>query len=90
MVSVLEMVWWRVEGCVVGDVQAVKEDYYFQMFYDDLPIWGFVGKFEKVERPPPAATENRYYLFTHGGPLPCALIHVNVISDITISTSDRV
>ena len=24
--------------------KAVKEDYYFQMYYDDLPIWGFIGK----------------------------------------------
>ena len=44
--------------------QAVREDYYFQMFYDDLPIWGFVGKMEKI--PKPHGTEHRYYLFTHG------------------------
>jgi hypothetical protein len=31
---------------------AVEEDYYFQMYVDDLPIWGFIGK---VERLPPAA-----------------------------------
>jgi len=24
--------------------EAILEDYYFQMFYDDLPIWGFLGK----------------------------------------------
>ncbi|KAE8654998.1 P-loop containing nucleoside triphosphate hydrolases superfamily protein isoform 1 [Hibiscus syriacus] len=23
---------------------AVSEDYYFQMYYDDLPVWGFFGK----------------------------------------------
>ena len=45
-------------------MQAVKEDYYFQMFYDDLPIWGFVGKMEKIDKPHGA--EFRYYLFTHG------------------------
>ncbi|CAI7922826.1 unnamed protein product, partial [Closterium sp. NIES-53] len=32
----------------VKDVQkfreAVLNDYYFQMYYDDLPIWGFIGK----------------------------------------------
>ena len=44
--------------------QAVREDYYFQMFYDDLPIWGFVGKMEKISKP--HGTEYRYYLFTHG------------------------
>ena len=44
-------------------MQAVKEDYYFQMFYDDLPIWGFIGKLEKLLKP--TGTEQRYYLFTH-------------------------
>jgi hypothetical protein len=28
--------------------QAVKGDWYFQFFYDDLPMWGFVGKVEKI------------------------------------------
>ncbi|KAE8708045.1 Transmembrane 9 superfamily member 3 [Hibiscus syriacus] len=23
---------------------AISKDYYFQMYYDDLPIWGFLGK----------------------------------------------
>lgn len=34
------------------------------MFYDDLPIWGFIGKTEKIMRPgeKPAL---RFYLFTH-------------------------
>ena len=26
---------------------AVRKDYYFQMYYDDLPIWGFIGKIDK-------------------------------------------
>eukprot|EP00899_Mesostigma_viride_P015679 jgi/Mesvir1/24111/Mv10831-RA.2 len=43
--------------------KAVKDDYYFQMYYDDLPIWGFIGKVEKILRG--GATELRYYLFTH-------------------------
>jgi hypothetical protein len=41
----------------------VKDDYYFQMFYDDLPIWGFIGKVEKIIGS--TSTELRYYLFTH-------------------------
>jgi transmembrane 9 superfamily protein 1 len=28
-------------------VQAVEEDWYFQMYYDDLPVWGFIGKVQK-------------------------------------------
>ena len=34
------------------------------MFYDDLPIWGFIGKVEKIQKP--AGMEKRYHLFTHG------------------------
>ena len=44
--------------------KSVKDDYYFQMYYDDLPIWGFIGKIEKILKP--GQPELRYYLFTHG------------------------
>lgn len=37
------------------------------MFYDDLPIWGFIGKLETVQKP--TGTEKRYFLFTHGAPM---------------------
>ncbi|KAM7272467.1 hypothetical protein ACFE04_027130 [Oxalis oulophora] len=35
---------------------AVANDFYFQMYYDDLPLWAFVGKIDD---------ELKYYLFTH-------------------------
>ncbi len=35
-----------------------------QMFFDDLPIWGFIGKVEKLLRPG-EKPELRFYLFTH-------------------------
>ncbi|KDD72720.1 endomembrane protein 70, partial [Helicosporidium sp. ATCC 50920] len=38
---------------------AIKSDYYYQMFLDDLPLWGFVGKVEGAEG------AQRAYLFTH-------------------------
>ncbi|CAI9272127.1 unnamed protein product [Lactuca saligna] len=41
---------------------AVAKDYYFQMYYDDLPFWGFLGKVEKDKNDP---SEERYYLFKH-------------------------
>ncbi|KAJ0048635.1 hypothetical protein Pint_16838 [Pistacia integerrima] len=41
---------------------AVKKDYYFQMYYDDLPIWGFIGKVDKEGKEP---SEYKYYLFKH-------------------------
>lgn len=41
---------------------AVSKDYYFQMYYDDLPFWGFMGKIEKDRI---AEKYNRYLLFKH-------------------------
>ena len=37
-------------------LQAILKDYYFQFFYDDLPIWGYVGKIEKGAPPPARAS----------------------------------
>jgi len=46
--------------------RAVRDDYYFQMFYDDLPLWGFLGKVEKPVRPGvDRASDDRLFLFTH-------------------------
>lgn len=42
---------------------AVAKDYYFQMYYDDLPVWGYIGKVEKQEKANPS--EYKYYLFNH-------------------------
>ncbi|GAV58450.1 EMP70 domain-containing protein [Cephalotus follicularis] len=42
---------------------AVSKDYYFQMYYDDLPIWGFLGKVNKEGKADPS--EYKYYLFKH-------------------------
>eukprot|EP01018_Ginkgo_biloba_P031816 Gb_08315 [translate_table: standard] len=42
--------------------EAVKKDYYFQMYYDDLPIWGFIGKVDKEIK---ADREPKYLLYTH-------------------------
>lgn len=45
-------------------LQAVVEDWYFQMYYDDLPIWGFIGKVEKII-PKQGDPLYKYSLFTH-------------------------
>lgn len=42
---------------------AVANNYYFQLYYDDLPLWGFFGKVEKFLAP--RREEYKYYLFTH-------------------------
>ncbi|XP_030521759.1 transmembrane 9 superfamily member 2-like [Rhodamnia argentea] len=41
---------------------AIVQDYYFQMYYDDLPIWGFIGKVDKEGRDP---SEYKYLLYKH-------------------------
>ncbi|XP_034688990.1 transmembrane 9 superfamily member 5-like [Vitis riparia] len=43
---------------------AVSNDFYFQMYYDDLPLWGFIGKVEDENW---TVNENgpKYYLFKH-------------------------
>jgi len=43
---------------------AVLKDYFFQMYYDDLPIWGFLGKFDSDEGKVDP-TVSRVYLFRH-------------------------
>ncbi|RRT69472.1 hypothetical protein B296_00037337, partial [Ensete ventricosum] len=49
-----------------GDVakfrDAVTKDYYFQMYYDDLPIWGFIGKVDKEGKD---LSKYKYYLYRH-------------------------
>ncbi|XP_021909876.1 transmembrane 9 superfamily member 2-like [Carica papaya] len=43
--------------------KAVSSDYYFQMYYDDLPIWGFLGK---MDRPGIGdSDQNNYSIFNH-------------------------
>ncbi|CAL9167999.1 unnamed protein product, partial [Musa hybrid cultivar] len=41
---------------------AVSKNYYFQMFYDDLPLWGFLGRIDKNKVD---SSENKYLLFKH-------------------------
>eukprot|EP00798_Chlamydomonas_sp_ICE-L_P025675 gene25675-11342_t len=40
---------------------AVNQDYYFQMYFDDLPVWGFIGKVEKIVK----TGQRKFFLFTH-------------------------
>ncbi|XP_061348061.1 transmembrane 9 superfamily member 2 [Gastrolobium bilobum] len=42
---------------------AVLKDYFFTMYYDDLPIWGFLGKFDSEDKDDP--TGAKVYLFKH-------------------------
>ncbi|XP_009615617.1 transmembrane 9 superfamily member 3-like isoform X1 [Nicotiana tomentosiformis] len=44
--------------------KAVDKDYYFEMYYDDLPIWGLIGRVENKEE-----TEDpkdyKYFMYKH-------------------------
>jgi hypothetical protein len=40
--------WLQQQPPVCCLLQAVEDDWYFQMYYDDLPVWGFIGKMEKI------------------------------------------
>ncbi|KAL2317298.1 hypothetical protein Fmac_031174 [Flemingia macrophylla] len=42
---------------------AVLKDYFYQMYYDDLPIWGFLGKFDSEDKDDQAGAT--VYLFKH-------------------------
>ncbi|KAJ4846753.1 hypothetical protein Tsubulata_010238 [Turnera subulata] len=45
--------------------EAVMDDFYFQMYYDDLPLWGFIGKVEDLSLVGGDEKKFKYYLFTH-------------------------
>ncbi|CAF2041979.1 unnamed protein product [Brassica napus] len=49
--------------------RAVEKDYYFQMYYDDLPIWGFIGKVDKDGKSDPIEFK------------PCGVIEINARMD---------
>lgn len=42
---------------------AVRKDYYFQMYFDDLPIWGFIGKVDREGKSDPS--DYKCFLFKH-------------------------
>eukprot|EP01025_Chloroclados_australasicus_P067971 TRINITY_DN9428_c0_g2_i6.p1 TRINITY_DN9428_c0_g2~~TRINITY_DN9428_c0_g2_i6.p1 ORF type:complete len:612 (-),score=31.13 TRINITY_DN9428_c0_g2_i6:482-2317(-) len=47
---------------------AVKRDFYYQMVYDELPIWGFVGIIDSSGMAPGLGARKqkpKYYLYSH-------------------------
>ncbi|XP_010521658.1 PREDICTED: transmembrane 9 superfamily member 5 isoform X2 [Tarenaya hassleriana] len=44
---------------------AIAQDFYFQMYYDDLPLWGFLGKVEGDYLGRGEKKHDKYYLFKH-------------------------
>lgn len=42
---------------------AVSNAYYFQMYFDDLPVWGFIGKVDKDGWTDPRGY--KYFLHSH-------------------------
>ena len=39
---------------------SVKNNYWYQMYIDDLPVWGIVGEVEEVD-----GGQKQYYIWTH-------------------------
>ncbi|KAK4283358.1 hypothetical protein QN277_000315 [Acacia crassicarpa] len=39
---------------------VVQKDYYYEMYYDDLPVWGFIGGLHQEGIDP---NDNKYYLY---------------------------
>uniref|UniRef100_A0A061RAB8 Transmembrane 9 superfamily member n=1 Tax=Tetraselmis sp. GSL018 TaxID=582737 RepID=A0A061RAB8_9CHLO len=46
---------------------AIKEHYWYELFMDDLPIWGFVGEYVSAEtsRAEGGPAEEQIYIYTH-------------------------
>nr|XP_043613338.1 transmembrane 9 superfamily member 3-like [Erigeron canadensis]XP_043613339.1 transmembrane 9 superfamily member 3-like [Erigeron canadensis] len=42
---------------------VIEKDYFIQLYYDDLPIWGFIGTTERDYTD--AKIRNQYFLFKH-------------------------
>eukprot|EP01138_Halocafeteria_seosinensis_P004586 gb/GECG01004692.1/.p1 GENE.gb/GECG01004692.1/~~gb/GECG01004692.1/.p1 ORF type:complete len:607 (+),score=36.59 gb/GECG01004692.1/:1-1821(+) len=46
-------------------VDAIEQEYYYEIFLDDLPIWGFVGEEQVSDVVLGSKATNKYYLYTH-------------------------
>lgn len=44
---------------------AIANDFYYQMYYDDLPLWAYIGKIEDESWSDDGKGKKRYFLFTH-------------------------
>ena len=64
---------------------AVKNHYWYQMYIDDLPIWGIVGDIED--------NGNKMYIWTHKkleiGYNSKQIVDVNLTSDVKVELTDE-
>lgn len=46
---------------------AIKEHYWYELFMDDLPVWGFVGEYVSAETSAAEGgpSEEQIYIYTH-------------------------
>ncbi|KAL4560782.1 hypothetical protein LXL04_032936 [Taraxacum kok-saghyz] len=47
---------------IIRFINAISNEFYFQMYYDNLPLWGFTGKTEDESW---TGGGPKYYVFTH-------------------------
>ena len=47
--------------------RAIKEHYWYELFMDDLPVWGFVGEYVSAEtsHAEGGPDEEQFYIYTH-------------------------
>ncbi|KAK9222923.1 hypothetical protein WN944_011364 [Citrus x changshan-huyou] len=60
---------------VVQSRNAVEKDYYFQMYYDDLLIWGFIGKVDKEWKTHPTEDHEWWWRYISSLDLPPSLVN---------------
>ena len=46
-------------------VDATEDEYYFEMFLDELPVWGWLGEVEAEDMLLGHITSPRHYIYTH-------------------------
>jgi transmembrane 9 superfamily protein 3 len=62
-------------------ILAIKNQYYFQLYLDDLPMFSYVGAVDDNSNPTPSYYLFTHYLFTVGHDNKGRIVEVNVTSD---------
>jgi len=91
----IEFVKMYKEGCTTSPLtlddhdkftRAVREEWFYQMYIDDLPVWGMVGEMEDMEgKPWTPGVEGKAKVYTHRKVVIAynrdRIIHVDLIPD---------
>lgn len=67
-------------------LQAVTNEWYYQMIYDDLPLWGFVGKIDKILQPPELDVKIMMYTHLHFD----IKYNIDKVIEVSLSTEESI